>query len=218
MKEFVTFKKFNDPALAEDLVVLLKSNGISYQVEEDALSFKPYFNNNDELDREYLIKISPADFDQANKVLNEAEADNIAQVNSDHYLFAFTDAELMDVVIKTDEWSNFDQLLARRILIERDVNITDQQVSEAKQVHIQALKKPEHNTTLFIIAGYVMVLVFSFIGIFIGWVLRYSKKTLPNGERVYMYKDADRKQGSIIFTLSIISAIVLAALRIYKAA
>lgn len=217
MEEFVTFKKFNDPALAEELVLLLKNSGIVYQVEEDALSFKPYFNSNDDFDREYLVKIYPADFEKANNVINAYEAENVDQVPGDHYLFAFTDAELMEVVTKTDEWSNFDQLLAKKILAERGVNLSREQVTEARQSYIKTLKKTEHNTTPLIIAGYVMILVFCIIGIFIGWMLHYSQKTLPNGERVFMYKPTDRKHGLVIFILSIATAVAVLCLRIYNA-
>ncbi|MCD8741429.1 hypothetical protein LT679_12505 [Mucilaginibacter roseus] len=217
MKEFVTFKKFNDAALAEDLVVLLKNNNITYTVEEDALSFKPYFDNNVEFDRDYLIKIRAADFERANDVINRHEAENITQVQSDHYLFAFTDAELMEVITKTDEWSNFDQLLAKRILNERGANLSDQQITEAKQAYIDELKTPEPNATRLIIIGYIFAFLFGAIGAYIGWLISYSKLTLPNGERILRYKESDRKHGRAIFWLSIICIVAIIAIRTLNA-
>ncbi|WP_431243320.1 hypothetical protein ACQ9BO_01130 [Flavobacterium sp. P21] len=53
-------------------------------------------------------------------------------------------------------------------------------------------------------AGYLFSLLGGGIGMVIGYSLWTSKKTLPNGERVYSYNEADRKHGKTIFILGTI--------------
>jgi hypothetical protein len=46
------------------------------------------------------------------------------------------------------------------------------------------------------------------VGVMIGWILKFSKKRLSNGEEMYNYQEADRKQGGIIFYLGIVFTFV----------
>ena len=112
----ITFKTFNDAALANELTSLLKQRGIEYDTEEQQLSFNPTFVSN-ELSKEYVVKLRSEDFTRVNQLLNDSEIANIEQVDKDYYLFDFTDAELIDLLTKADEWSPFDYQLARKILL-----------------------------------------------------------------------------------------------------
>ena len=51
------------------------------------------------------------------------------------------------------------------------------------------------------IAGYVLAALGGIVGVFIGHHLNTTKKTLPNGQRVYIYNADDRAHGKWIFFL-----------------
>ena len=209
---FITYQKFNDPALADELAAQLKQHHIDYAIEEESLTFDPFFTFNP-LAKEYAVKISPSDFERATGLLKEDETGNVDGIEKDYYLLGFSDEELMDVITKADEWSAFDVVLARKLLAEKGKDVSDQKINVIQKERIEELKKPETSQLTWIIAGYLVALssvililppFISAIGIFIGWHLSSYKKTLPDGERVYGYSDTDRMHGKRIFYLGII--------------
>jgi len=214
--EFVTYRKFNDLALAEDLIATLKDGHIDYETEESRVAFDPAYIYNQNT-TEYAVKLNPTDFEKVDRLLIEAEKQTIGEVDADYYLFGFTDAELMDVLINYDEWSKFDFVLARKLLADRGHEVDDRKLETLKREKIAKLEQPEKPQTLWIVIGYVCALVGGVFGIFIGWYLSRGQKTLPNGEQVYIFSLNDRKQGSRIFVLGIITLLCIIIFRIYRA-
>ena len=210
--EFITYQKFNDAGLAAELTEQLDMHDIEYFLEEESFNFDPSLVLSNAT-KQYAVKIKGEDFERVNQLLKTAETGNIADADKDYYLFSFTDGELMDVIVKADEWSAYDVVLARKILADRGKGISDETISKIRQSRIEELKKPEHSQGIWIVIGYGCALLGGILGIFIGWHLSTYKKTLPDGERVYDYNDEDRKHGRRIFYLSII---VFAISIIYK--
>jgi hypothetical protein len=214
--EFITFKKFDDPALAQALTNLLDDNGIEYQTEEGAFSFDPTFAASRELSTEYSVKISPDNFIRATELLNASEAEDIKHIDKDYYLFSFTDAELMEILEKADEWSSFDHQLACKLLAERGVDVSDRKLAELNQSRIDELKVPEGKQSEWVIIGYILAFIGSVLGIFIGWMLTSHMKTLPTGEKVFVYREADRKHGKSILYISIAITVIAVTYRVVR--
>ncbi|HTD42156.1 MAG TPA: hypothetical protein VK671_16115 [Mucilaginibacter sp.] len=205
--EFITYQKFNDSALANDLAELLDGHNIPYFIQEETSGFDPSLvMSNAAVD--YAVKIKSEDFEKVNQLRKEIEAKNIEGVDKDHYLFGFTDDELMEVLIKADEWSTFDVVLARKILAERGKNISDVDMAVINEKRIEELRVPETSQSTWIILGYIFALLGGIIGLFIGWHLKSHKKTLPDGEKVYAYTEQDRWHGKIIFYIAIVGTTV----------
>jgi hypothetical protein len=198
----ILFKRFNDLALANALTAVLDEHGIEYTIEESGASFDPAFRRN-ELSTEYSVKIKAEDFELVDQLLKDNEIENIKNADKDHYLYGFTDEELMDILAKADEWSAFDYQLARKILTERGVAINEKMLADLKNDRIEELKAPEPSQKTWIIVGYLFALAGGILGIFIGWHLATYKKTLPDGEKVYGYNENDRQQGKWIFYIAI---------------
>jgi len=214
--DFITYQRFNDIALANNLADILQRHNIIYTIEEESLTFNPTFVLNNELSNEYAVKIKSDDFEQVNQLLVEEETTNIDEVEADYYLFKFTNDELIDLLTKADEWSAFDYLLAQKILAERGITVDDNYLAELKEKRIEELKKPEPPQTIWVIIGYMTACLGGILGIFIGWYLLSSKKTLPNGEKVYNYNERDRKNGRNIFYLSIIIFAIATIAKVFE--
>jgi hypothetical protein len=221
--ELITYQKFNDPALAEELAEQLEQHGIPYEIEEQSLTFNITFVLNDPLQKEYAVKIKSEDFEKVNQLLKDDESKNIEAVDKDYYLYGFTNDELMEVITKADEWSAFDVVLARKLLGGKGVDIGDATISTINEKRIEELKKPEASQLTWVIVGYMIALsgiilpfFVSAIGLFIGWHLSSYKKTLPDGERVYGYNETDRIHGKRIFYLGIIVFVLSLGFVIYK--
>lgn len=203
----ILFRRFDDVALANALTDVLDKNGITYTTEESAAVFDPGFRRN-EFAKQYSVKINAGDFDRVNNLLNENELENVNNIDKDYYLYGFTDAELTDLLAKADEWSPFDYQLARKILTERGITVNEKMLAELKNERLAELKAPEPSQSGWIIIGYIFALIGGVLGIFTGWYLATSKKTLPNGERVYTFSESDRQQGKWILYIAIAVTVI----------
>jgi hypothetical protein len=214
MKEtFLTFKIFPDIETAQDFAEVLKQRDIPYLIEEDALVFDPSYANN-QFNKDYRLKLRQEDFVRANQVLEAYYQTKLEQVNPDYYLFEFTDEELQEILAKPDEWGHFDYLLAQKLLKERGRDINSEKTEQLKSERIKELAKTKSVKRSSVILNYIVCFFFCPIGIFIGWNWAFSKKTLPDGQRVPVYSPYGQKHGLRIFVMGLILLILAFLLRI----
>jgi len=206
-EDFLTFQKFNDMGLAEAVSKTLGRSGIEFRLENNQKFFDPSFANND-VQADISLKIRAEDFPKADQALAEYYRQQLDTVEADYYLFEFTDRELLEIVSKPDEWGHFDYQLAQKILKERGIEISPEAASRLKEKRVEELAKPEPVHSSWIYIGYIATLFGGAFGIIIGAILAYFKKTLPDGRRVYVYPEVERKHGKWILGLSIISTVI----------
>lgn len=210
---YVTFKKFPDAAQARAIQELLLENGIECIFVNNASQLGGLSG---EGAHEYELQMHPDNFEKA-QVLLEKDAENmIKDLPEDYYLLSFTDEELHEVVVKHYEWSEFDYMLARRLLEERGQGIDETHIKAMRTEEINELAKPEKDQRGWVIAGYIFAFLGGFFGIVTGYVLRTSQKTLPNGQMVYTYNEKDRKSGKNILILSVILTLIYLALMFFQ--
>jgi hypothetical protein len=200
---FLTFKVFSDHETAQDLADVLKQNDIPYFIEEDVLVFDPSYANN-EFNKDYRLKIRQQDFERADNALQDYYKNQLDKVDKDYYLFDFSDEELQEIIAKRDEWGHLDYQLAQKLLVERGKEVKPQETRELRDKRINELSKPDKVKRRSLAIGYILCFFFFPIGLFMGWNWGYSNKTLPNGQRVYLYDQYGRKHGRRIFTMGII--------------
>ena len=189
--------------MALEITNLLKANQIAFKVVEDRENLDSLYGDK-EFAKQFFIKIDEKDFSKADLIFEQQFLAEIKNVDKDYYLYAFSDGELFDIIRKKDEWGEFDFQLAKVILKERGKEVTAEMVTLLKEKRHQELSKPENDQTNLVYYGYAAALMGGFVGIFIGWHLNTHKKILPNGKQIYAYRDADRKQGLIIFVIGLI--------------
>ena len=196
-EELFTFQKFHEPEVANDIAEKLKGAGIFYKIENDDKMFDPTFARNP-LQNETRIKLRPEDFEKADGVLAEYYNAYANNVDRDYYLFSFTNRELEEILIKPDEWGKLDYQLAQKILTERGETFDITELNYLKTKRLEELARPEKSPDVLIIAGYLFAIAGGIIGIIIGFLLTGSRKTLPNGENIFIYRPADRDHGKLI--------------------
>lgn len=204
--EFVTFQRFGEKKSAEQLMALLEKHGVENILEDTSSSLDSTFGTNT-FDNNYAVKICQADFERANQALIEDSIADLDNIGKDYYLFSFTDDELREILAHRDEWNAFDYLLAQKLLKQRGVAISQDELEALKQERITALSRPEPRQAVWIVAGYIMAVLGGWLGIIIGWYLSTHKKTLPNGERIHAYGETDRNQGRRILYVGIFFAV-----------
>lgn len=197
---YVTFKKYPDAKQARAIQELLLENGVECI----------FVNNSSQLgslsgdaSHEYELQLNPENFEKAEALLEKDAENMLTDLPEDYYMLEFSDEELREVVVKHYEWSEFDYMLARRLLAERGHGIDEAHIKVMRAEEIKELAKPEGNQKGWIFAGYLFALLGGFFGIIIGYVLMSSNKTLPDGNVVHTYDEATRKQGKTILFVSI---------------
>lgn len=205
--EFLTYKKYHERERAEALMQVLEDNQIEFEVTEHRESLDALYGDK-QLGQQYFVKIKRSDFSKVDLILAEHGEKGIETVDKEHYLYEFTDEELFDILSKPDEWNEFDFHLSKKILKERGKEINDETIELLKKQRINELAKPEDSSKSWIYAGYLFALLGGLLGIFMGYALTTSKKTLPNGQKVFTYSPMHRKHGARILIVGIIMFLV----------
>ena len=202
-ENYSVFRKYPTLEQVKDLESLLNKNNIATEIADNIPPVDSSFSGST-LQNQYEIKIALADFEKAEKILDENAENLIDEVDKDHYLFSFTDDELYEILLKADEWNEFDYKLAQKILIQRGKSVDTELLKALKKQRIELLAKPEENQKSWIMAGYIFAIFGGLLGILIGYSLWTSKKSLPNGQKVYSYNEKDRAHGKNIFYIGLI--------------
>ncbi|GAB2819848.1 hypothetical protein [Ferruginibacter profundus] len=218
---FLTFQKFNDEGVARELVARLSENGIAVVTEDSNGFFDPTFASNP-LTREIRVKLKQKDFEVAQKILAAYYKSQLEDTDRDYYLFSFSDDELREIIIKPDEWGDFDYELALKILQQRGKEIKPEEAERLRKQRNDFLARPETAEGDIVFAGYAVAITVGLLAtavdffssysyrpalagwlipVFIGWHLAYSKKTLPDGRNPYRYSEKERNHGVRILLL-----------------
>lgn len=202
-ENYSIFKKFPTVEEANELKILLKMNGINAVLADNIPPVDITFSGST-LQNEFEIRIRQSEFKKAEQVLEENAEVLIDQVDKDYYLFEFSDEELYELLLKSDEWSAFDYSLAQKILAQRGKPVDKDLLDSLKEQRLKDLAKPEGNQKSWIVAGYIFSFLGGLLGLAIGYFLWTSKKILPDGQKVYSYSKNDRKHGKYIFYIGLI--------------
>lgn len=214
MSEFITYEKFATVPELKEFVELLQTHNIPYELEDDVQLFDASFANIQH-HRDYRIQLLPEDFERVNEIRNNIAISELDQVDADYYLFDFTNEELIDLISKQDEWSPFDYQLAQKILKARGQEVSTKEINKLKDQRIAELSEPEKHNPFWIVIGYIFSALGGLFGIIIGWYIVFSKKTLPNGQRIYTYNESDRKHGKIILIIGIPILVIVVLIRLF---
>jgi hypothetical protein len=233
---FLTFQKFNDEGVARELMAKLTEHDITFITEDSKGIFDPTFAANP-LTREIRIKLQSKDFDVAQKILAAHYKEQLDDVDDDYYLYSFSDDELRQIILKPDEWGDFDYQLALKLLQQRGKEIVPEEAERLRKQRNDFLARPEKSKGDIVMLGYALsiaggvaaatgdlfyfytynpVLACWSLPIFIGWHLAYSKKTLPDGRSLYRYTDKERNHGVIILLLGTLCLVAALLIRWFK--
>lgn len=206
------FKRFNDLSEAQKLAEILKDKGFDVELADNSPALDITFSGNT-LDNQIELKIPGADFRKAKDLLFSELDINLEEIDPDYYLLDFSNEELQDILLKCDEWGEYDVLLARKILASKGEDTSDARMEEWKMQRLQELAKPEKIKFMWIVIGYLMSLLGGLLGVIIGYIIWHQQKTLPNGQKVYIYTEYDRKQGRKMFWIGLT---MLSIITLYK--
>jgi hypothetical protein len=198
---FLNFQKFYDREAAADMVSHLENNHIPVELEDSESFFDVTFANNP-LQKTIWLKVKSADMVRAEDALHVYYQKKLDLVPPDYYLFDFSDEQLIEIVRRPDEWGFLDYPLAIRILNDRGISISKDEISKLNEQRIEVVTKPEDISPSYIWLGYLVSIIFWPGGLMSGGIMTFMKKSVFNGARVYAYSTKDRKHGQRIIMIS----------------
>ncbi|MFZ1693192.1 MAG: hypothetical protein WAT74_08360 [Flavobacteriales bacterium] len=188
------FRRFSHLEEAADFASELEALGFEAETVIDAPFQDPLIVGNGTV--WHLVKLDPAQFELAEAALLTKAGGATYEVPDDHYLHGFSDEELTSILIKPDEWSAEDAIWAQELLRQRGKPVSAEALRMVRETRLEDLRQEAPPQTPWIFFGYVSAFLGGFLGIAIGWYLNTSKRTLPNGERVHVYRREDRVHGA----------------------
>lgn len=212
------FRTSSNKSIIEEIASILDQHSIVYRIIDNEKDFDPIFVNNPGK-LQYQILISDMDFEMANQAVSEYYAAGF-EIPEDYYLYDYSDTELKEILFKRDEWNEFDYEAAKKILQERGENVSEQELQRLHQARLDSLKNEYENpeeVKNYIIVGYILAVSGCILSLAWGLLLLASygiaiailtlRKQLPNGERIYYFKESDRKHGTRILWIGIVFTI-----------
>lgn len=213
--ELSTYRKFIYEDDALELIKILKENLVTYELANNSSQLDSSFGG-DINTKQFELKIPKEDFEQVEKLEEELVKADVENVDEDYHLFDYSDEELVEIVMKKEEWNKFDYLLAQKILKQRGKEINPDLLKVINKQRIESLSTQEESPTWLLVIGYVCAFLGGLFGIFIGAYLMYYKKALPNGDRMYGFSRQDRSHGQNILIISGIAFLFWIGIRLFS--
>lgn len=133
----------------------------------------------------------------------------LKDIGKDYYLYQFTNAELFEVLIKRDEWSDLDVSLAEQLLKSRGQKVDKTEMTRKREEWLEGLRQPDPLPAFWLVGGYLVGILGGFVGVLVGHAIVNSKKTLPDGTKIFRYSERDRGHGKLIRVSGVFLVMVL---------
>jgi len=205
-QELVPFRQFVSEQEAIELKNKLIDNDIYAEVADNKPTFDVTFSNNN-VGNKYEVKIKEEDFKAAEEIMKELSEQQIIGLPEDYYLFSFKDEELFEIIQNYDEWGDLDNILARKILLDRGFIIDEKQIADLKEQRLNELSKSDKVSRIWIVVSYFLAFT-GIYGLIFGYVIMTSTKTIPDGNVIPSYDEYTRKQGKIIFYIGVVFTVI----------
>lgn len=214
MSEFFLYQQFFSPEEAEGIISILNAHSIPYKFDKGHGTVDKTIGG--EINDYYELKIPPDQFELVTSLMLANTHVNLDELDKDHYLFTFNNDELYSIIANPDEWSKQDYLIAVELLKQYGDSYTPEELQQLRKKKIEWLATPAKTTGGWIVLGYFFAFFGGLIAVVWGYTLWNFKKLLPDGRRVYIYQERDRRHGKRIFLLGVIMAIVGLFIRLYS--
>ena len=190
----------------DDIKNLLKKAGIPCKVASTSGNFDMSAIGSDSNDH-MIVSVRMENYNEARAVM---EAESLkTELPEDYYLLTSSDDELIEIVGCSTEWSAFDVAHSKRLLQERDVDLT--MIQGKKKLYLEELKRGKRASTKLLFFGWLFSFTGGLIGFGIAWSLCYMKNKTPEGE-FFTYDSKSRKDGASMLFLS---AVVIFAILVF---
>lgn len=142
MNTFVEYQKFPSAEIAIELISILDENKISYQVDDKGLGYSIISNP---FDNFIIVKIQRKNIKKVNELTQKQEQLDYNDINEDHYLYTFSDKDIIDVIANPSEWTKIEIRLANEIAKQRKLELSAENINSAKIKKLKEIVREEQD-------------------------------------------------------------------------
>ncbi|HPE55270.1 MAG TPA: hypothetical protein P5514_04820 [Bacteroidales bacterium] len=207
------YRKFPSVEDSDYLTQLLIKNNIPFKLIDYSNQPDITFTGQN-LDYKVELKADLSDFPKIDKLLEEQSKLSFNNIDKDHYFFEYSNEELTDVILAPEEWHNYDYQVAKLILKDRGIEISDKFIETIKFKKLKESGTNESYPVMWIIVGYISAFFGGILGLAIGLSLWLMRKKLHDGTKVFIYKENIRTHGKIISLIGFFMFILIITIRV----
>ncbi|HRI00135.1 MAG TPA: hypothetical protein PK006_03700 [Saprospiraceae bacterium] len=205
-----TYREYNSEQEAFSAAKLLDKHSIPYQIEKSPAFFDiASFSNQTSIF--YILKADKQNFPIIKEILKDEPEIALSDMDPGYYLFSFSNDELMEIIDKKDEWGELDYSLAKKLLSQRGIPLSDKVIEEKNKLRLEQLKSFEPTPYIYIIIGFILSIFGGLLGVYIGYKLSSSKKIITGEGEYYIFSPEVRRigrfmmiMGGIAFSITLI--------------
>ncbi|MFK7771446.1 MAG: hypothetical protein AB8F94_04870 [Saprospiraceae bacterium] len=212
---FEFYRSFQFQEDAQPFLELLKENEIPYEFDGSETIITEAIVGSSNYPK-FVLKILQSDFPILNSIIEQEVLKNSADFH-EHYLYDFTDHELLAILRKPDQSSIEDITITKELLRRRGIPIDPSALVEMKQERLTVLQKGKAENDGWMLLYFLLLVAISiFFNIFfiigtigLSWHYWKDKSADIDGNKFYTYNEQTRKNGITFGILSIILTISL---------
>lgn len=199
------FDKYFNEEDAENYCTLFRNEGL-HPVLEPPSEFFDAIIGQARSNEFFLLRVAAAEFPLAKSII-EKEV-KLRGIPEDHYLRAFKDAGLKDMLLNESDWSREDIAVGKILLEERGVLIDDIAIKKAKEIQKRDTQARQKISFPILLLFYIIAPLGALLPIVAGLIIYTMKDYDRDGEKSYVYSDDQRKHGLTLFAIGILSTIL----------
>ena len=140
-ESLIPFRRYDSWQNVLRCMEMLEKIGIEYKLEE--YDKNPVVLGSLLTEKEFLVKICQDDFDRADELLLQATEIKVEDLDPNYYLFGFSDEELIEILVKTNEWGEIDRILAPKLLIDRGYILENLDIKSKQKKYAEQLAREQ---------------------------------------------------------------------------
>jgi hypothetical protein len=125
MDDFIEYQTFQKIENALEIIEILDSNNIPYQIDDSASRFH-VIGFGESLINKIALQIRKSDIEKVSVLIRENQTDE------DHYLYTFSDKDIIDVIVNPNDWSSHEISIAQNIFKQRKLILSADEIKNAR--------------------------------------------------------------------------------------
>lgn len=194
---------YSDDLQAELDAETLEAHGIPCLVRHEYETFNPAFTLKASLNAVHLL-VDPTVADDARRILRP-QGDDEPGLSLEALLATWSDADLLEVARRPDEWHDATVETAVHVLARRGVTFSASAWGENDARRVAELHRARSGDRWWMAVGFVLALA-GLGGILMGLGYRFLTEIDPHGARYPVYDRRTRQRGSLMLLIGVLSA------------
>lgn len=161
MDKFIEFKRFTDIESAVEITAILDDKEIAYELDDKSVGFSLVSSDINPYENQIILKIKETDFNKVDVLINDNAKKETINVDEDHYLYSFSDKDIIDIIANQDNWTRLEVNLALQIAKKRNLDLSADSIKLAK--HIEPEKTNKKIPIDKIASWYLTIAIFVFL-------------------------------------------------------